>query len=136
MLRGLGLSCFLVLFVSSAAFARTREEVLAEAGAYAAVSWEPSGNNILDSYNLIRDSYVPPENLQRSSDGVDDRFYKWNDKLVPPRWVYSKSNWPFEVCSTCTYHGEAYAWGIDHTTDSFKEKLKTNSLLKNPCFVL
>jgi hypothetical protein len=130
MVRGLGLLCWLLLLLNSTAFARTRENVLTDAAAYSVFPWKPETKNILDSYNLFRDSYVPVASLQVSTDGVDDRFFKWNDKVTPPRWEYSKSNWPFEVCSTCTYHGEAYALGDDvitwgwESTSAFKARLE------------
>jgi len=103
--------CWLLVLLNSTAFAITRENVLIDAAAYRAFPWKPETKNILDSYNLFRDSYVPLASLQVSTDGIDDRFFEWNDKATPPRWEYSKSNWPFEVCSTCTYRGEVYTWG-------------------------
>ncbi len=121
MSKGVKLFCWLLLLLNSAAFARTRDEVLADAMVYRAFPWTPTERNILDSYNLFRDSYVPLASLQVSTDGIDDRFFKWNAQVTPPRWEYSESNWPFVVGSTVT--GEAYAFGHWDTTGTFKSRL-------------
>jgi len=121
MSKGVKLFCWLLLFLNSAVFARTRDEVLIDAAGYSVLPWTPAERNILDSYNLFRDSYVPLASLKVSTDGIDDRFFKWNTQVTPPRWEYSESNWPFVVGSTV--HGEAYAFSHWDTTGTFKTRL-------------
>lgn len=95
-----------VLFHPAQCFALTRNNVLDSAAAYAGMGWVVGENNILDVYNHVNSTSPVP---MPGSDGRDDRAYTWDVKNST--WVYSTRNWPFEVCSTCTYHGEAYAWG-------------------------
>jgi hypothetical protein len=90
-------------------WALTRSEVLGNAAVYAGYSWSASSNNILDVYDHVNSTSSVPK---KGSDGRDDRAYIWDVKKTT--WVYSTALWPFEVCSTCTYHGEAYAWGYGH----------------------
>jgi len=115
---------FGILLSADSVWARTRDEVLDSAKVYADLLWKPTIYNLLDVKNHRDNLTEGDETKIDGSDGIDDRAFKWNSKDTPPRWRYSKSNWPFEVCSTCTYHGEAYALSIDDTTTTFKNKLE------------
>ena len=113
----------IILFAENSSYARTRAEVLDIAKIYADLSWKPTAYNLLDVKNHRDNLTEGDETKIGGSDGIDDRAFKWDNSLTPPQWIFSTQNWPFEVCSTCTYHGEAYALGIDDTTTTFKSKL-------------
>lgn len=121
----------IILFAENSSFARTRAEVLDTAKIYADLPWKPTTYNLLDVKNHRDNITEGDETKIDGSDGIDDRAFKWDDSLNPPQWVFSTRNWPFGVCSTCTYHGEAYAFGQWNTTETFKSSLA----LENPKWI-
>jgi hypothetical protein len=114
---------FGIILSADSVWARTRDEVLDSAKLYTDLLWKPTTYNLLDVKNHRDNLTEGDETKIDGSDGIDDRAFKWDDSLNPPRWVFSTRNWPFEVCSTCTYQGEAYAFAFWDSTATFSNKL-------------
>ncbi|NLH38987.1 MAG: hypothetical protein GX445_02870, partial [Elusimicrobia bacterium] len=113
---------FLILFLPSTSEGRTREEVITDAITYSTYSWTPTQNNLLD--------------IERCTDGVGKTNDPNGDGIDDRRQVYStttkecseySSYWPFEVCSTCTYTGEAYAFSHWDTTTTFNNRIESGN---------
>jgi len=118
----------IVLFIPSIILAKTRQEVIDDAIVYSNYTWKPITSNLLDvkhcDANASTTTY--PTKMVAGRNGIDDRreFYNQENR----RCETSSSSWPFEVCSTCTYQGEAYAFGLWDTTTTFTTKLSANKI--------
>ncbi|HNT30693.1 MAG TPA: hypothetical protein PKL83_07110, partial [bacterium] len=95
--------------------AKTRQEVISDAAAYASYSWTVERKNLKDVLRCEQGLMIPDS----EGDGLDDRGQVGSTETAT--CAYYPSLWPFVVGSTVT--GEAYAYGYWDTTGTFKTRL-------------
>lgn len=122
--RGLTFMLFLTLFLPLFVLGKTRQQVIDDVIVYTTYSWTPKNNNLLDAQSCVvfeRNS-VKIATMTSGSNNIDDR----REKPIGDKCEVSSKNWPFEVCSTCTYIGEAYAYGGWDSVNEFATNISTN----------
>jgi len=108
--------------------ARTREDVIGDADEYANLGWTVDSNNILDLKTYHYNEQSSTWTIIGSTDGIDDRAQERYNSATK-QWDYSETGnrswWPFYTGKVVD--GEAYAFGVYHTTTMFKSKIEAVS---------